>query len=232
MFEAEFTHEGDRCTFEVLLEPCRPRTTRRCAPSPRSSTTSTSRTASSAATRRPASRTLIAGHRARRPATTSERLARGGAVFDDLYAYFRSRRRLIGRRDAHDQTALPTGPAAPRPHGDPVRARRCASGRGSPRSASAARPARSRSCTASWSRRSAGSARTGSCTRSTTACCCPGRRRSSSPIYIGWLLHRTPGGLVAGTLFVLPGFVAIMALSCDLRRLRQGRHRRRRCSSA
>ena len=32
-------------------------------------------------------------HRARRPATTSERLARGGAVFEDLYAYFRRRRR-------------------------------------------------------------------------------------------------------------------------------------------
>lgn len=30
---------------------------------------------------------------------------------------------------------------------------------------------------------------------------------------IGWLLHRTKGGLVAGILFVLPGLVAIMALS-------------------
>jgi chromate transporter len=32
-------------------------------------------------------------------------------------------------------------------------------------------------------------------------------------IYIGWLLHKTKGGLVAGALFVLPGFLAIMALS-------------------
>jgi len=31
--------------------------------------------------------------------------------------------------------------------------------------------------------------------------------------YIGWLLHGVRGGLVAGALFVLPGFVAIMALS-------------------
>src|SRR6266404_3082653 len=31
--------------------------------------------------------------------------------------------------------------------------------------------------------------------------------------YIGWLMHRTRGGLVAGTLFVLPGAVSIMALS-------------------
>ncbi|PLU70919.1 chromate transporter, partial [Sinorhizobium medicae] len=30
---------------------------------------------------------------------------------------------------------------------------------------------------------------------------------------IGWLLHRTAGGLVAGTLFVLPGFLAILGLS-------------------
>ena len=29
----------------------------------------------------------------------------------------------------------------------------------------------------------------------------------------GWLLHKTKGGLVAGTLFVLPGFVCIMVMS-------------------
>jgi chromate transporter len=32
-------------------------------------------------------------------------------------------------------------------------------------------------------------------------------------IYIGWLMNRTLGGLIAGVLFVLPGFVSIMALS-------------------
>src|SRR3954467_5611670 len=32
-------------------------------------------------------------------------------------------------------------------------------------------------------------------------------------VYIGWLLHRIRGGLVAGTLFVLPGLVALGALS-------------------
>src|SRR5215831_13563418 len=32
-------------------------------------------------------------------------------------------------------------------------------------------------------------------------------------IYIGWLLHRTWGGIVAGTLFVLPGAVVMLALS-------------------
>src|SRR3712207_8467819 len=41
----------------------------------------------------------------------------------------------------------------------------------------------------------------------------PGPEAQQLAVYIGWLLHRTRGGLVAGTLFVLPGFVAIMALS-------------------
>jgi len=41
----------------------------------------------------------------------------------------------------------------------------------------------------------------------------PGPEAQQLAIYIGWLLHRTAGGLVAGTLFVLPGFVAILILS-------------------
>ncbi|HEY8267350.1 MAG TPA: chromate efflux transporter [Xanthobacteraceae bacterium] len=41
----------------------------------------------------------------------------------------------------------------------------------------------------------------------------PGPEAQQLATYIGWLLHRTVGGLVAGTLFVLPGFIAIMALS-------------------
>src|SRR3954463_15764208 len=41
----------------------------------------------------------------------------------------------------------------------------------------------------------------------------PGPEAQQLAIYIGWLLHRTAGGLVAGILFVLPGIVAIMALS-------------------
>src|SRR5436190_2056928 len=32
-------------------------------------------------------------------------------------------------------------------------------------------------------------------------------------IYIGWLMHRWPGAIVAGGLFVVPGIVSIMALS-------------------
>ncbi|HEX8482140.1 MAG TPA: chromate transporter, partial [Allosphingosinicella sp.] len=41
----------------------------------------------------------------------------------------------------------------------------------------------------------------------------PGPEAQQLAIYVGWLLHRTAGGLVAGSLFVLPGFLAIMALS-------------------
>jgi chromate transporter len=41
----------------------------------------------------------------------------------------------------------------------------------------------------------------------------PGPEAQQLAIYIGWLLHKTKGGLVAGSLFVLPGFVSIMVLS-------------------
>ena len=41
----------------------------------------------------------------------------------------------------------------------------------------------------------------------------PGPEAQQLAVYIGWLLHRVKGGLVAGALFVLPGAVAIMALS-------------------
>ena len=41
----------------------------------------------------------------------------------------------------------------------------------------------------------------------------PGPEAQQLAIYIGWLMHRIRGGLLAGTLFVLPGAIAIMALS-------------------
>jgi chromate transporter len=41
----------------------------------------------------------------------------------------------------------------------------------------------------------------------------PGPEAQQLATYIGWLLHRTLGGVVAGTLFVLPGFVVIVTLS-------------------
>ena len=45
----------------------------------------------------------------------------------------------------------------------------------------------------------------------------PGPEAQQLAIYIGWLMNRTVGGLVAGSLFVLPGFLAIMALSVLMR---------------
>ncbi|MEM6849515.1 MAG: chromate efflux transporter [Pseudomonadota bacterium] len=41
----------------------------------------------------------------------------------------------------------------------------------------------------------------------------PGPEAQQLATYIGWLLHRKAGGLVAGIFFVLPGALAIMALS-------------------
>jgi chromate transporter len=41
----------------------------------------------------------------------------------------------------------------------------------------------------------------------------PGPEAQQLATYIGWLLHKVRGGLLAGTLFILPGLVAIMALS-------------------
>lgn len=41
----------------------------------------------------------------------------------------------------------------------------------------------------------------------------PGPEAQQLACYVGWLLHRTVGGIIAGALFVLPGFIAILALS-------------------
>jgi chromate transporter len=41
----------------------------------------------------------------------------------------------------------------------------------------------------------------------------PGPEAMQLAVYIGWLMHRTLGGIIAGVLFVLPGVVSIMALS-------------------
>ena len=41
----------------------------------------------------------------------------------------------------------------------------------------------------------------------------PGPEAQQLATYVGWLMHRTAGGLMAGGLFILPGVIAIMALS-------------------
>lgn len=41
----------------------------------------------------------------------------------------------------------------------------------------------------------------------------PGPEAQQLAIYIGWLLHRTPGGVVAGAFFVIPSIFILLALS-------------------
>jgi chromate transporter len=41
----------------------------------------------------------------------------------------------------------------------------------------------------------------------------PGPEAQQLATYIGWLLHRTAGGIMAGGLFIVPGVIAIMTLS-------------------
>jgi chromate transporter len=41
----------------------------------------------------------------------------------------------------------------------------------------------------------------------------PGPEAQQLATYVGWLMHRTRGGLLAGGLFIVPGIIAIMALS-------------------
>jgi chromate transporter len=41
----------------------------------------------------------------------------------------------------------------------------------------------------------------------------PGPEAQQLATYIGWLLHRTAGGIMAGGLFIVPGVIAIMGLS-------------------
>ena len=81
------------------------------------------------------------------------------------------------------------------------------------RSASAVRPARSRSCTGivveekKWIREDRFLHALNYCML------LPGPEAQQLATYIGWLMHRTLGGLMAGVLFVLPGVVAMLALS-------------------
>ena len=90
MFEAEFTHEGDRCTFEVLLARAELGDPALRAIGEivhdidlKDGAFAREETAGIAH--------LIAGIAAAHE-DDAERLARGAAVFDDLYAYFGSRR--------------------------------------------------------------------------------------------------------------------------------------------
>ena len=90
MFEAEFTHEGDKCTFEVLLERAGLKDAALEAVAEivhdidlKDGKVGREEAAGLAR--------LIAGI-AMSSKDDDERLARGGAVFEDLYGYFRKKR--------------------------------------------------------------------------------------------------------------------------------------------
>ena len=53
----------------------------------------------------------------------------------------------------------------------------------------------------------------------------PGPEAHQLAVYIGWLMHRTRGGIVAGTLFVLPGLICLGVLSWIYAAFGDYRHR-------
>ena len=60
----------------------------------------------------------------------------------------------------------------------------------------------------------------------------PGPEAQQLATYVGWLMHGVRGGIAAGTLFVLPGFFVILALSIAYVLARRRRRWCRACSSA
>src|SRR6478736_2468414 len=91
MFEAEFTHEGDKCTFEVLLErsALKDPALRAIAEIIHDIDLKDSKFGR---TEVPGIRTLIEGISVATK-DDSERIARGSEVFNDLYEYFKKKRR-------------------------------------------------------------------------------------------------------------------------------------------
>lgn len=91
MFEAEFTHEGDRCTFEVLLARAGPSDPALAAIGEIVHDIDL-KDAKFGREETGGVRALVAGLCAATD-DDGERIARGAAVFDDLYAYFAGPRR-------------------------------------------------------------------------------------------------------------------------------------------
>jgi hypothetical protein len=91
MFEAEFTHEGDKCTFEVLLDRCglKDAALRAIAEIIHDIDLKDGKFGR---TEVAGIRTLMEGIGAA-TRDDAQRLARGAEVFNDLYEYFRKKRR-------------------------------------------------------------------------------------------------------------------------------------------
>ena len=91
MFEAEFTHEGDKCTFEVLLDRCGFKDTALRAIAEIIHDIDL-KDGKFGRTEVAGIRTLMEGIGAATSDDT-QRIARGAEVFNDLYEYFRKKRR-------------------------------------------------------------------------------------------------------------------------------------------
>jgi len=91
MFEAEFTHEGDKCTFEVLLDRCGLKDTALRAIAEIIHDIDL-KDGKFGRTEVEGIRTLMEGIGAATSDDT-QRIARGTEVFNDLYEYFRKKRR-------------------------------------------------------------------------------------------------------------------------------------------
>ena len=88
-----------------------------------------------------------------------------------------------------------------------------ASGLSSASSVSVVLPDRSRSCTGSLLSDAGGFPKSVFFTRLNYCMLLPGPEAQQLAIYIGWLLHRTWGGIVAGAFFVIPSVFVLLALS-------------------
>jgi len=91
MFEAEFTHEGDRCTFEVLIEKCDLTGDSALQAIAQIVHDIDLKDDKFARDEAPGIARLIAGI-AMANKDDEERIRRGFAVFDDLYEYYRKKR--------------------------------------------------------------------------------------------------------------------------------------------
>jgi len=91
MFDAEFTHEGDRCTFEVLLERAEIESDRALRAIAEIVHDIDLKDAKFAREEAAGIKTLIASI-CMATADDDERIARGTGVFDDLYRYFQKKR--------------------------------------------------------------------------------------------------------------------------------------------
>ena len=91
MFDAEFTHEGDRCTFEVLLERAELESDRALQAIAEIVHDIDLKDGKFAREEAAGIKTLIASI-CMATADDEERIARGTGVFDDLYRYFQKKR--------------------------------------------------------------------------------------------------------------------------------------------